>query len=353
MVRARAGLAESDDEATTRTQGRATRRRVGAGRRASARWIEPALLALLGLERRPARRDELFARLAHVLRAHRRRRARSVLVFEDLHWADPGLLDFIDHLLDWTRGVPDLHRHAGPAGAARAAPGLGRRPSATSSSLAPRAAARAADARAAGGLVPGLPEQRRAPSWRAPTASRCTRSRRCACCLPRAGCVRGDGVYRPVGDLADARRARDAARAHRRAARRARAGRPGLLQDAAVLGQTSRSTRSPRSRAPADSDSSRACARSSGASCSRIDSRPALARARPVRVRPGAHPRGRLRHARRSRTARRATLPRRATSSRSATTSWPAPWRPTTWRRYRASPADPRRRHWPPRRASR
>ncbi|MEX0673647.1 MAG: adenylate/guanylate cyclase domain-containing protein [Gaiellaceae bacterium] len=31
-----------------------------------------------------------------------------VLVFEDLHWADEGLLDFVDHLADWARGVPLL-----------------------------------------------------------------------------------------------------------------------------------------------------------------------------------------------------------------------------------------------------
>jgi class 3 adenylate cyclase len=29
-----------------------------------------------------------------------------VLVFEDLHWADEGLLDFIDHLVDWAVAVP-------------------------------------------------------------------------------------------------------------------------------------------------------------------------------------------------------------------------------------------------------
>ena len=29
-----------------------------------------------------------------------------MLVFEDLQWADSGLLDFIDHLLDWSRGLP-------------------------------------------------------------------------------------------------------------------------------------------------------------------------------------------------------------------------------------------------------
>src|SRR5204862_891193 len=31
-----------------------------------------------------------------------------VLVFEDLHWADDGLLDFVDQLADWATGVPIL-----------------------------------------------------------------------------------------------------------------------------------------------------------------------------------------------------------------------------------------------------
>ena len=31
-----------------------------------------------------------------------------VLIFEDLHWADDGLLDFVDHLVDWASGVPLL-----------------------------------------------------------------------------------------------------------------------------------------------------------------------------------------------------------------------------------------------------
>ncbi|HEX3327175.1 MAG TPA: adenylate/guanylate cyclase domain-containing protein [Actinomycetota bacterium] len=29
-----------------------------------------------------------------------------VLVFEDLHWADPSLLEFVEHLVDWVEGVP-------------------------------------------------------------------------------------------------------------------------------------------------------------------------------------------------------------------------------------------------------
>jgi len=32
----------------------------------------------------------------------------TVLVFEDLHWADEDLLDFVDHLVDWSSGVPLL-----------------------------------------------------------------------------------------------------------------------------------------------------------------------------------------------------------------------------------------------------
>jgi predicted ATPase/class 3 adenylate cyclase len=31
-----------------------------------------------------------------------------VLIFEDVHWADDGLLDFIEHLVDWVRDVPML-----------------------------------------------------------------------------------------------------------------------------------------------------------------------------------------------------------------------------------------------------
>ncbi len=35
-------------------------------------------------------------------------RGPTVLVFEDLHWADDDLLDFVDHLVDWGTGVPLL-----------------------------------------------------------------------------------------------------------------------------------------------------------------------------------------------------------------------------------------------------
>ncbi|HXX61295.1 MAG TPA: adenylate/guanylate cyclase domain-containing protein, partial [Candidatus Sulfotelmatobacter sp.] len=103
MVRRRAGLLETDDEATTRAKIAATvaEHVPDADER---RWIEPALLTLLGVEAGGGS-DQLFAawrtffeRLAAT--------APVVLVFEDYHYADTGLLDFVDHLLEWSRTVP-------------------------------------------------------------------------------------------------------------------------------------------------------------------------------------------------------------------------------------------------------
>ena len=48
------------------------------------------------------------------------------MLFEDLHWADAGPLDFIDHLLGLDARPAHPDRHPGPAGAPRAAPRLGR-----------------------------------------------------------------------------------------------------------------------------------------------------------------------------------------------------------------------------------
>ena len=68
-----------------------------------AAWLGSAFLALLGIDVGPA--DELFG----AWRTFFERMATTgpvVLVFEDLHWADSGTLDFIEHLLEWSRNVP-------------------------------------------------------------------------------------------------------------------------------------------------------------------------------------------------------------------------------------------------------
>jgi class 3 adenylate cyclase len=103
MVRSRAGLAESDAEATTRERIAETVERWVTDE-AQRAWIEKALLALLGLEA-DIPSDQLFA----AWRTFFERISENgtvALVFEDLHHGDSGLLDFIDHLLEWSRGHP-------------------------------------------------------------------------------------------------------------------------------------------------------------------------------------------------------------------------------------------------------
>jgi class 3 adenylate cyclase/tetratricopeptide (TPR) repeat protein len=103
MVRGRAGLAESDDEATTR-QKVADSVAAHVTDETERRWIEPALLALLGYGAK-LDPDQLFA----AWRTYFERLAGKgpvIMVFEDLHWADTGTIDFVEHLLDWSKGVP-------------------------------------------------------------------------------------------------------------------------------------------------------------------------------------------------------------------------------------------------------
>ena len=236
MVRRRAGLAETDDEATTRERVAATLLEFVPDE-TERRWIEPALLTLLGFGDAAARsRDELFASW----RTFFERVATefpAVLVFEDLHWADPGLLDFIDHLLEWSSNSPIYVITLARPELLERRPGWGAgRRNFVALSLEPLTEAAMRELLA--GLVPGLPE----PAIRA--------------ILDRAGGIplyavetvrmlvaegkleEAEGAFRPVGDLGDlavpetlhaliAARL-DALDSVDRA----------LLQDASVLGQT-------------------------------------------------------------------------------------------------------------------
>jgi class 3 adenylate cyclase/predicted ATPase len=105
MVRRRARLAEDDDEATTRQRIADTLVDFVPDEQ-DRRLVEPALLALLGVgEPPPGGRDVLFAAW-RIFFERIAARGTTVLLFEDLQWADGGLLDFIDHLLEWSKGVP-------------------------------------------------------------------------------------------------------------------------------------------------------------------------------------------------------------------------------------------------------
>jgi class 3 adenylate cyclase/tetratricopeptide (TPR) repeat protein len=102
MVRARCGLLETDDAATTRAKVAETLA-AHVPDPDERRWIEPALLTLLGVETGTGSEQlfgawrTFFERLADT--------APVVMVFEDFHFADSGLLAFVDHLMEWSRNV--------------------------------------------------------------------------------------------------------------------------------------------------------------------------------------------------------------------------------------------------------
>jgi len=107
MVRMRAGIAEEEDAASARAKLRATVERYLPDP-SERELVEPRLATLLGLERRAASdQADLFSgwRLFFERMAGE---APVIMVFEDVHRADSGLLDFIEYLLDWSSDKPLL-----------------------------------------------------------------------------------------------------------------------------------------------------------------------------------------------------------------------------------------------------
>jgi predicted ATPase/class 3 adenylate cyclase len=105
MVRMRARIAEDDppEQALAKLRAAIEEHVPDADERD---WIEPRLQHVLGLTDRiaPDRED-----LHSAWRLFFERMAETgpvVLLFEDLHWADAALLDFIEYLLDWSRNHP-------------------------------------------------------------------------------------------------------------------------------------------------------------------------------------------------------------------------------------------------------
>ena len=105
MVRMRCRIAEDEEPAAALEKLQATlaEHMLAPEER---RFVEPGLMQLLGLgESEDGDRQELFA----AWRLFFERLADSsptVLVFEDLQWADASLLDFVEYLLEWSRSYP-------------------------------------------------------------------------------------------------------------------------------------------------------------------------------------------------------------------------------------------------------
>jgi class 3 adenylate cyclase/tetratricopeptide (TPR) repeat protein len=110
MVKAEAGILETDPdgEASAKLDRTVTELITDDDERD---WVSRHLRPLVGLapERGSGEEgsNEGPAAWRRFLEALGERRP-TVLIFEDLHWADDGLLDFLDYMIDWTREVPLL-----------------------------------------------------------------------------------------------------------------------------------------------------------------------------------------------------------------------------------------------------
>ena len=160
MIRSRAGIAESEDESSALRKLRETIAEHVTDV-TEREWIEPRLQQLLGLvERSAADREDLFSAWRRFFECLAERETVA-LVFEDLHWADSGLVAFIEHLLDWSRNLPIFvlalarpelaERHPSFPGAARSTTTLALDPLSDESMD-----------ELLRGLVPGLPDDARA-----------------------------------------------------------------------------------------------------------------------------------------------------------------------------------------------
>jgi predicted ATPase/class 3 adenylate cyclase len=107
IVKAEAGILETDSAHT------AAEKITGAVERTvpdEREWVERHLRPLVGVGTATAASDgeaEAFAAWRRFLEALAEERP-SVFVFEDLHWAEEGLLAFIEDLLEWAGRVPIL-----------------------------------------------------------------------------------------------------------------------------------------------------------------------------------------------------------------------------------------------------
>ena len=236
MVRMRAGISDTDDAETTRSKLAASVADFSSDP-AERRWLEPRLGHLLGLAESASRdRDELFS----AWRTFFERVAEqgpTVMVFEDLQWADPGLIDFIESILEWsarhpilvvTLARPELADHRPTWGAGqRSFTSLHLEP------LAPKAMGELLD-----GFVHGLPGALRAKVLERSEGIPLYAVEIVRALVDRGALVESEGAYGIVGDLSsfeipETLQALIGSRLDALAA-----GDRALLQDAAILGTT-------------------------------------------------------------------------------------------------------------------
>ena len=236
MVRMRAGIVEEEGPETALGKLRASIEEHVPDPD-EREWLEPRLAHLLGLAERTAPdREDLFSawRLFFERLAEQ---GPAVLLFEDLQWADAGLLEFVEYLLEWSRSHPLFVLALARPELAERRPtfGVGGR-NATTLSLEPlseRAMEQLLD-----GFVPGLPDELRAQILARSEGVPLYAVETVRMLLDRGLLAREGDVYRPTGevgalDVPETLHALVAARLDGLEPEERR-----LLQDAAVLGKS-------------------------------------------------------------------------------------------------------------------
>ena len=105
MVRGRAGIVEDEPSDSARRKLSAAIESYIADPN-ERRFVEPRLAHLLGLEEAAVGDQENLFAAARLFFERLAEQGPTVLVFEDIHWADSALLDFVEYLLEWSRDHP-------------------------------------------------------------------------------------------------------------------------------------------------------------------------------------------------------------------------------------------------------
>src|SRR5439155_7256679 len=102
MVKQAAKISDQDtvEEATRRIEALLSESR-------DARHLAGRIAQVVGLSAEPGMRRETFWSIRTLFETMANDRP-VIAVFDDIHWAEPTLLDLIEDLAEWSRGVPLL-----------------------------------------------------------------------------------------------------------------------------------------------------------------------------------------------------------------------------------------------------
>ncbi|MFI5285790.1 MAG: adenylate/guanylate cyclase domain-containing protein [Candidatus Dormibacteria bacterium] len=199
MVRMRAGIAENEAADSARQKLQACVQSFLPDD-AERQWVEPRLAHLLGLEDLASSDPRDLYAAWRVFFERLAAEGLTVLLFGDLQWADPGLFDFIDYLLDWSRSSPILVLTLSRPELADRRPGWGTGKRAfTSLYLEPLSDD--AMTELLEGLVPGLPAELTARVKERAAGIPLYAMETVRMLLDRGLVVEREGVYRAVGPL--------------------------------------------------------------------------------------------------------------------------------------------------------